>query len=225
MIKIKLNTYQKLVLKALILILFLGNNVLAQQQPQNNKVDKLIKELTETNYSPTTEKLENTLIKIGSPAVPALIKALENKEDRNSVIKVLGKIGPGAKMALPKLLELLDDKDPFIHFYIADAISAISKADEQVKVVVPLLIDKLNDANQDEYRRVSIIKVLGNIGPKAIDATDLLVRELNPLSNYQGQVSKAQEVAIHALAKINPKVAIPLLIIVFNQKDENLKNY
>lgn len=212
MIKIKLNTCQKLVLEALILILFLGNTVLAQQQTQNNKIDELIKELAETNYYPTTERIEKTLIKIGLPAVPALVKALENKENRNSVIKVLGRIVPDAKMALPKLLELLDDKDPFIHWYLPDAISAISKADEEIKIVVPLLIDKLNDTNQDEYRRASIIKALGNIGPKAIDAADLLVKELNTLSSYQGQVSKAQEVAIRALAKINPKVAIPLLI-------------
>lgn len=108
MIKIKLNTYQKLVLEALILILFLGNSVFAQRQAQNNKIDKLIKELAETNYYPTTEKIEKTLIKIGSPAVPALVKALENKENRNPVIRVLGAIGPDAKMALPKLLELLD---------------------------------------------------------------------------------------------------------------------
>ncbi|MGQ0734162.1 MAG: HEAT repeat domain-containing protein [Acidobacteriota bacterium] len=77
---------------------------------------------------------ESAILKIGAPAVPALLTVLADRGDpprrtttarRSLAASVLGKIGAPARSALPALRELLKDPDFLVRASAADAIKAI----------------------------------------------------------------------------------------------------
>jgi HEAT repeat protein len=71
----------------------------------------------------------STLAKIGKPAVPHLIKLLNNNKDpsvRKTVVLTLADIGPDAKEALPALKQRLSDPDKKVVGAVAYSISKIA---------------------------------------------------------------------------------------------------
>ncbi|MEM7312595.1 MAG: HEAT repeat domain-containing protein [Planctomycetota bacterium] len=81
----------------------------------------------------------DSLGRIGAPAVPGLIQALEHP-DRNQRLraaKVLARIGPDAAQAVPILIQLLNDQDDEIRKASARALGQIGPAAESA--VGPLL--------------------------------------------------------------------------------------
>jgi hypothetical protein len=81
----------------------------------------------------------DSLGRIGAPAVPGLIQALEhpNRDQRLRAAKVLARIGPDAAQAVPILVELLNDQDEEIRKASARALGQIGPAAESA--VEPLL--------------------------------------------------------------------------------------
>lgn len=89
---------------------------------RNEVIAALIKALSDEN-APVTLNAANALSNMGTPAVPALIQKLADKNYRRLVIEVLGEIGAGAESAVPALVELLgqvdDDSDLRREVFIA----------------------------------------------------------------------------------------------------------
>jgi len=72
-----------------------------------------------------------SLGRIGKPAVPVLIEALNNeeKEVRQAAVYALKIIGPDAKAAVPALIESLDDEDKEVRNAVVKALNRIEGKD------------------------------------------------------------------------------------------------
>ncbi|MCI0641758.1 MAG: HEAT repeat domain-containing protein [Gemmataceae bacterium] len=119
--------------------------------------------------------------------VPAVLAIACNKNlekgIRREAILTLGKIGPGAKAAIPSLIQLLND-DEYVFFAqdISKAFQGIGK-----DAVQPLMNNLTIDHG---LRRARTIDALGLMGPLARDAIPLLKAELsNP--EFQSTASLA----------------------------------
>ena len=61
----------------------------------------------------------------GAPAASALVSHLSTEPRRLRAIDALGRIGPEARVAVPVLLGLLEDRDPIVRSYSVTALSLI----------------------------------------------------------------------------------------------------
>ncbi len=122
------------------------------------------------DHDPAIATFTGVLVKIGEPAVPSLIEALSNDQKRISAARVLGKIGPAAKPAIPKLLECLNVSDGYDpHIFRKAVVEAIVAIDASV---TPELVDKWVNALDDPAveTRLQAVKVLGTLGHTAAKA-------------------------------------------------------
>lgn len=93
------------------------------------------------------------------PAVPALIKMLEEKDLRwgkhmasdlrKSVVRALGYMGPQGKTAVPTLIETLKDDEAYIRKCAADALGSMGP---QAKAAGPALKEALEDDDRNVRR-------------------------------------------------------------------------
>src|SRR5262249_27344873 len=84
-----------------------------------------------------------TLGESGKAAVPALIRILQDKDERwqrQSAAHALSAIGPSAKAAVPALVEALKDEEPDLRSIALGALGRIGAGD---KTLVPILIEAL----------------------------------------------------------------------------------
>jgi len=175
------------------------------------------------------------LRKIGKSAIAFLVKALESEDNhiRYYAALHLGKIGPDAKVAVPTLIELIDDeymgtmaiealgdiggrvavpaltealKDKDLQF---SAAKALEKIGPDAKVAVPALIEAL----KDEDFRVNAARILGSIGTNAKAAVPALIELID--DEYMGIN------AIHALGGISDQVAVQALTKVRRSRKHN----
>lgn len=113
--------------------------------------------------------------------VPGLLALLDGagREFEIKVIATLGKIGPDAKEAIPRLLPLLDHQDPEIKVAATIALGCMGHAG-----VVDALIELLDERepeepvprliSEDEFIRLNTVIALGNIGKEASAAAPVL---------------------------------------------------
>lgn len=136
----------------------------------------------------------NTLSEFGERAVKPMLKALEDERTAYWACLVLTDVGPPAKDAVPKLTELLADKEhEEIRLAAANALRAIGPA---AKAAVPALITALGDEQQDVRSTAAL--ALGFIGPDAADAAD----ELQQATQSDNELTKVA--ALWALEKVQP---------------------
>ena len=95
----------------------------------------------------------------------------ENPRIRQAVAKVLGKLGPDAKQAVPALMAALKDTTKTERQSIAEALGKL-----KVKEAIPALIAALKDS--DPWVRGSAASALGAIGPDARAAVPDLIDAL-----------------------------------------------
>ncbi|SRR6266540_2916601 len=121
----------------------------------------------------TLGSIPDALGKIGGPATPELIQALEDKNHwvRTFAALALGKIGRPAKEAVPALIRLLKDEDRYEQDVAAHALGAIG---EQAEEAVPVLIEFLKEENGD-FLRASAAGALGGFGSRARVAVPALM--------------------------------------------------
>ena len=109
------------------------------------------------------ERVDETLRRIGEPAVPALIEALKDEDSVNGAIRTLGKIGPVTEEVLPALIDTLKDEDEGVRRM---AISALEEIGPDAKDAVPALIKALKDENP--INGAIAASTLGKIGEPAV---------------------------------------------------------
>jgi len=100
-------------------------------------------------------------------AVPALIEALEKKDDSvgRPAAEALGRIGPRAQEAVPALKKALKAGDPYVRIAAA---AALAKIDHAATEPMPVLISALKKGAPDE--RISAANAAAEIGPSASGA-------------------------------------------------------
>ncbi len=126
-----------------------------------------------------------------------LMEALDDKEweVRRTAGVALGKLGPNAKNAVPKLFRLLssdEDRD-----FASSALKEINTAPVEA---IPLLIEKL----ESEERRTAFyaVSLLGRIGPPAAEALPKLEAMLAKPSGEPGRSEFRKKFLVEAIAAI-----------------------
>ena len=126
-----------------------------------------------------------------------LTQALEDKEweVRRSAGVALGKLGPNAKNAVPKLFRMLssdEDRD-----FASSALKEINTAPVEA---IPLLMEKL----ESEERRTAFyaVSLLGKIGPPAAEALPKLEAMLAKPSGEPGSSEFRKKFLVEAIAAI-----------------------
>jgi HEAT repeat protein len=143
--------------------------------------------------------------KIGKPAIPALMKALQDKNllVRRSAADVLAKIGPPA---IPDLVKALNNFDAGV---LSSATSVLGSIGAEAKMAVPKLILLLKNPNANV--RGSAAYALGSIGAEAKTAARPLVPLLKDReANVRSSAAYALE-RIGAEAKDAAQDLVPLL--------------
>ena len=175
----------------------------------------------------------------GAVAILGVLARTENFIVQLRALGALEEIGPGAKSAIPVLIEMLNGNNKFMRENAAKALGSIGpEARTAIPALEKMLKDPemanriaagkalwqigrskagltslMNDAqNWSDMRTTSAVMALGEIGPDAGDAVPALIEAFNTNTIY-GKALVAQ-----ALAKIGPqaKAAIPRLLEIYN---------
>jgi HEAT repeat protein len=115
------------------------------------------------------------LIRVGAPAVPAVLELLTTTDPRlrGLALTTLWGMGDKARAAVPTLAETLTDPDPETRIAVAMALANMGPA---AAPAVPALIGALGDG--DSRVRQAAVKALGSIGPASRDAVPVITREV-----------------------------------------------
>lgn len=185
----------------------------------NNPIKRLLKILTklfanhnaqvnvDTNHhSPTSENLRLA-------TVSTLIVTLSHEDLRYHAIVALGNLGHDAAIAVPALIDLLQDADAVIRVTVIDSLCKIGSEVE----TIPALIGALQD--ESAYIRAHAAFGLGCFREKAVFAVDALVCSLTD----HDELVRAN--AAEALAKIGKPAhrATPALIEVLGDRNGKVR--
>ncbi len=115
------------------------------------------------------------IIRIGEPAVPALVDMLRGSDARLRTLAATTLWGMGAKgrAAAPVLGDALSDPDPELR---TAAAMALENMGPPAGEAIPALVKALSD--KDNRVRQASVKALGAIGPAATPAIPVLTRAL-----------------------------------------------
>ncbi|HEY9671650.1 MAG TPA: HEAT repeat domain-containing protein [Waterburya sp.] len=204
----------KVAILCLLLFLQVSGKALAQPVPYT-QVAPLIEKLTDNDFR-IRHDAADAIVKIGSPAVPFLIKALkaENQQVRWRAASALGEIGAEASSAVPTLIVTLQDEDEYIRRIAA---YALGKIGPEASAAVPKLIEALQD--EDRNLRMVAAYALGKIGAEAASAVPPLIVTLQD-KNAEIRLNSAT-----ALGRISADAssAVPALIAALQDKDKYVR--
>ena len=112
-------------------------------------ISSLIKDLKDKD---TAKDASYELAKIGKPAVPELIKALEshNKYQKRYAARAIREMGQAGSDAIPALEKLLKDWDTQTREYVLEALGNMV---QQVDKVMPILKQARKDGNKDVRKK------------------------------------------------------------------------
>jgi HEAT repeat protein len=144
------------------------------------------------------EEASGALAKIGEPAIPALVEALDqNWAIDEAATEALAKIG---EPAIPALIKRLN--------FSSAAAEALSKIGEPA---MPALLEAIKDPNDNVRMRAA--KALGGMGPKAKQAIPALIKALDD------SFGRVRDAAADALGDIGSEEAVPVLIEALKERD------
>ncbi|MEO8350434.1 MAG: HEAT repeat domain-containing protein, partial [Chthoniobacteraceae bacterium] len=148
------------------------------------------------------------LSQIGKPAVPALIKILENGDNnsRAGAAMALGGMGADAVEAIPALVSNLGHENEDIRQASANGLGGIGP------FAVPKLIDALG--SNEPRQRAATATALGAIGKGAQSAAPKLIEQIQREENAE---AKAMELL--ALPRLKPDNAAAVSIYIAALKD------
>ncbi len=222
----------------LLAVIVLALPIVSVRGENSPPVDQLIKDLGGYYTDPSLKAASDALYKIGRPAVPALIEALNNPNPgiRKGAAQILGDLK--VKEAIVPISGLLTDgeywvarsavyaltniADPAVIPYLIEALkrpnpkvkeAALYGLDEmQAKSAAPEVAHAmLNDS--DQYVRWRAMKVLSGL-EKGAEIKAMTAALENPKSGIRARRNAAQ-----FLGTLQVKSAGPLLVKTFNDKD------
>jgi hypothetical protein len=172
----------------------------------NSRIADYVKQLNDKTEYVRRPVVEAT-VKIGTLDVPALMKALKDKDgaDHWRIQKALAEIGA---RAVPALIEGLKDNVWHVRWHAALALREIADA-----TAVPALIEALKDGDPDV--RWAAAEALGEIADAT--AVPALVEALKDVK------SSVRNDAAIALGKIGDVSAVPVLLEVLKNSDEGVR--
>jgi HEAT repeat protein len=183
------------------------------------------------------------LIGIGGPAVPAIRDVLNDPDDyvRGCAARILAKIGPEARAAVPALIRAIHRPDPTRkpNILFREVVEALGEIGPAAKPAVPALNGLLDNAGDDDF---DVVLALNRIGaPPVRKLLDAFLRDANPDTanrlSWLGPkgreavpalraalTDKRPEVRVSAavaLAQIEPSApeSVPVLIEALRQPD------
>ncbi len=173
--------------------------------PREEEIRGLIKKLGGLFNIVETKK---KLVKIGVPAVPALVKALGsgNLSLEHSVLDTLVEIGPPA---VPHLIISLGDKNVSVRENAAWALGEIKHS-----TAVPTLGKVLNDENEYVYVRTKAAEALGKIGDP-----DAIRHLIKALKDKDREVKKKVTWALGEIGKSD--VILPLAEVLRDKNEDS----
>ena len=164
-----------------------------------------------------TERLERTAHGPGDTStVTELVDVL--KQDRSPyrrglAVDALERMGPGAKDAVPALIEALHDPGVFGRFTVPMALAKIGS------VAVPEIERAMNEHGSARVRR-GCAKALGMMGPAAGEAADALQKALH---DPDADVRMAAAESLGRIGHENAADRVPVLEKAVSDSDESLK--
>ncbi len=186
---------------------------LSASKANPEEIASLIEKL-KTNDERELSAAIKKLGKIGEPAIPALMKALQDKNllVRRSAAQVLAKIGPPA---IPDLAQALNNPNADVRSSAAYALGGIGA---EAITALPQLVPLLQDSNPDV--RSSAAEALGGIGAEAQTALPQLV----PL--LQDSNADVRSSAAEALGGIGAEAqtALPQLVPLLQDSNANVRS-
>jgi HEAT repeat protein len=131
--------------------------------------------LLEKGEPQTSGKAASTLVSLGALAVPSFMHALAQGDAQVRILAIdaLGKIGPVARDALPKLIQMTHNDTPGVREAAVDAIARVRPSAPEV---VAALSTALRDSNRQV--RVKALEALGRTPERAGPAMDGLLELL-----------------------------------------------
>jgi HEAT repeat protein len=134
-----------------------------------------------------------------APAVPDLLSKLDDAALRTAAAGALGRIGPPAEAALPKLAAALEDEDRDYRFEVALALRRIGYPEEKL---LPVFVDGLRRAKSEHHRTLAA-EFLADVGAHA-HVPDL-IRTLDDPSDW------VRRKVAEALGKLKARAALDAL--------------
>ena len=163
--------------------------------PAAESVLPILKRAIQGSNTDVVQSALDVLPALGEPAVPLLVETLKQRpEIRPRVARMLARIGPAAKAAVPALVEIATDGDAAAR---SEALLALAAIGPDADAAVPAAIAALK--GQDAKLRFSAVYALGRIGATAIDAAPVL-HEL-----AEGRDPLLSLAATWALSRIDPQ--------------------
>jgi HEAT repeat protein len=137
---------------------------------------------------------------LAAPAVPDLVRLLDDAALRINAARTLGRIGPPAKeAALPGLAEALEQRDRAYRFEAALALRRIGHPEEKL---LPVFVDGLRRAKSEHHRALAA-EFLADVGAHA--RVPDLIEALDDPSDW------VRRTVVEALAKLDAREALPKL--------------
>ena len=197
--------------------LLLTRNAVAESvsapKPSSKEISSLIEKL-KTNDERELDAAIKKLGKIGEPAIPALMKALQDKNllVRRSAADVLRQIG---RPAIPDLAKALNNPNADVR---SNAAYALGRIGAEAKTALPQLVPLLQDSNADV--RSNAAYALGRIGAEAKTALPQLV----PL--LKDSDANVRSNAAYALGSIGAeaKTALPQLVPLLKDSNADVRS-
>lgn len=186
----------------------------------------LVRSVDRGSHEVSRQSVTEAIARIGTPAVPELIRGLEDQAEftRGVAAESLGRIGPSANEAVPVLAEMAQ-KEPQIvmRLVAADALWRTVR-DERA---IPILLEALRVGTAQN--QLFAMKILAEVGPAGKDAVPFLISVLNRADPFQSRDTSAEkrrpEDAAKTLGRIGPeaRAAVPALEAALEDPDGNIR--
>lgn len=151
------------------------------------------------------------LERIGSAAVPSLVSILKGNRSEHAIMaaRILGRMGPAAKEAVPGLLHVIENPRKGFQDLPTNAASALGGIGIEAHAAIPVLLKQIQDAKNDAQYRYWCVNALSKMGPKAKTAVPALREWLKaapkPPKGDEASVHDEVQRAIDVLERLEEK--------------------
>jgi HEAT repeat protein len=152
------------------------------------------------------------LAQIGPEGAEPLLKALEHENQvvRQNAIQALGRMGPGAKPAVPKLIEFLSGNDAGLR---NSALWALNQLGLDGRAAIPALVENLKSPEQ--YVVIQSIQALRNMNPDS----KVIVPALSDCLKSTNPTIRAYAADLIAAVDRENAAVMPVLIELLKQRN------